>query len=56
MEQVFFCQVSARYRELNAECLVSGQDPGAGTSVTLANESQDAALSIDDVTTSDVMP
>ena len=41
---------------LRAQCSVHGQDPGAGTSVTLANETQDAALSIDDVTTSDVMP
>ena len=31
-----------------------GQDPGAGTSVTLANETQDAGLSIDDVTTHNI--
>ena len=41
---------------LVTESSMPGQDPGAGTSVTLANESQDAQLSIDDVTTSDVMP
>ena len=53
MEQVF----SVKSRLVTESSMLNAwTGPWGGTSVTLANESQDAALSIDNVTTSDVMP